>query len=302
MKRTSLAGAAAFLFAAAAAAAPAPDTLARIVAVQPPAWLLHQGTRGAALPGAVLVAGDMLETGADGRVHFEAAEGSTVKLGEQAQMQLPILRYAPAAPQQAHGAYTATLHVLKGAFRFTTGLVDKLRPRDISLQVGQAITAGIRGTDIWSKADEAQDLLCLIDGRVEIGGDAPLLMDQPRTFYVVLKGQPPKKVVPVPDGKFDTWFPQTDLKPGEPALYADGRWAVVLITYAGREQARTQAGELSERGFPAQVRPASIHGKPRYRVAIPGLRSRADAMAFARLLKSRYSYSGWVLPPGQDRE
>lgn len=273
------------------------DTLARVVAVQPPAWLLHTGTRGAVLPGATLVSGDLLETGADGRIHFEAAEGSTVKLGEQAKLELPELQVVP-EPQQPQGLYKATLHVLKGAFRFTTGLLDKARGRDITLRVGNTITSGIRGTDVWLKADEQQDLLCLIDGRVEIGGDTPLLMDQPRTFYVVLRGQPPQKVIPVPDGKFDQWFPQTDLKPGEPALYADGRWAVALVSYASRAEAETQVRELSERGFPAEVRGAVIHGKTRYRVAVPGLRSGADARAFAALLRRRYGYqTGWVLKP-----
>ena len=274
------------------------EILARVVAVQPPAWLLHSGSRGAVRPGVALVAGDLLETGADGRVHFEAAEGSTVKLGEQAKLELPELHLVP-APEQPRGLYKATLHVLKGAFRFTTGLLDKARGRDISLQVGNTITSGIRGTDVWLKADEQQDLLCLIDGRVEIGGASPLVMDQPRTFYVVLRGQPPQKVVPVPDGKFEQWFPQTDLKPGEPALYADGRWAVALVSYATRAEADSQVGELSERGFPAEVRPTTVRGTPRYRVAIPGLRRGADARRFVGLLRSRYGYkTGWILKPG----
>jgi len=286
------------LLAAAPARAEEDDTLARVVAVQPPAWLLHTGMRGALRPGAALVAGDLLETGADGRVRFEAAEGSTVKLGEQAKLELPELRVVP-APQQPGGLYQATLHVLKGAFRFTTGLLDKVRGRDITLQVGDAITSGIRGTDVWIKADDQQDLLCLVEGRVEIGGATPLLMDQPRTFYVVLRGQPPQKVVPVPDGKFDQWFPQTELKPGEPALYADGGWAVALVSYAGRAAAEAQAQQLSERGFPAEVRPGTRRGRTRYRVAIPGLRSADEARAFLMLLKSRYGYhGGWILGPG----
>lgn len=273
------------------------EVLARVVAVQPPAWLLHAGGRGAVLPGTALVAGDLLETGADGRVHFEAGEGSTIKLGQQARLALPELRYVH-TPEQPRGLYQATLHVIKGAFRFTTGLLGKAHERDITLKVGDTITSGIRGTDVWLKADEQQDLLCLINGRVEIGGASPLLMDQPRTFYVVLRGQPPQKVVPVPDGKFDEWFPQTDLKPSEPALYADGRWAVALVSYATRAEALAQAMELSGRGFPAEVRPATVHGKPRYRVAVPGLRSGAEAGAFAGLLGTRYGYrTGWILKP-----
>jgi len=297
MNKTVLLGAAMWL-AAIPARAQDGETLAQVVAVQPPAWLLHTGARGALRPGAALVAGDLLETGADGRVRFEAAEGSTVKLGEQARLELPELRVVAAA-QEPRGLYRATLHVLKGAFRFTTRLLDKARRRDVTLQVGDAITSSIRGTDVWVKADAQQDLLCLIDGRVEIGGAAPLLMEQPRTFYVVLRGQPPQKVVPVPDGKFDQWFPQTELKPGEPALYADGRWAAALVSYARRAEAQAQVEQLSGRGFPAEVRPAAVHGKTRYRVAVPGLRSAAEARAFLDLLRSRYGYrQGWVLGPG----
>lgn len=285
------------LLAAAGAAADADLPLARVAAVQPPAWLVHEGARLALAPGTELAAGDALETGADGRLRIELGEGSALKLSAQAHFELPELRVIRS--ERPDGRFKAVLRVLKGAFRFTTGAIGAARDRQIGIGVGQVITAGIRGTDIFVKSDDEKDLLCLIDGRVEVAeGGESLVMDQPRTFYVVLRGQPPQKVLPVPAGKFDEWFPATDLRPQEPALYADGHWALGLIVYSSQLQADAQVRELSERGFPAQTRAVLIKGQRRFRVVVPGLRSRDEALRYVQVLKTRFGLrNARVLPP-----
>jgi hypothetical protein len=171
------------LFAAllACAALPAAAAPAAVVeGVQMPAWAeraVAGGIRRIPLaPGMELRAGDEVKTGAGSRVYLKLAEGSLVKLGENASLR--ILEIAP----ERHGLFRAALHVLEGAFRFTTDLLAKERRRDVSIRVA-TVTAGIRGTDLWGKSDrEDRQVVCLIEGRIEVGaeGEAPVTMDQER--------------------------------------------------------------------------------------------------------------------------
>ena len=85
---------------------------ARVEAVQYPAWLERGGNAVPLTPGTRLEASDRLRTGANARVQLVMGEGSTVKLGENAQF---VIERA-----EERGVFTAALSVLTGAFRFTT--------------------------------------------------------------------------------------------------------------------------------------------------------------------------------------
>src|SRR5262249_39986566 len=77
----------------------------------------------------------------------------------------------------------------RGAPRFTTDLFARREAaRDVKIRIA-SVTAGIRGTDIWGKSDDRRDLVCLIEGKVEVsrGSDAPVTLDQPLDFYVAPK-------------------------------------------------------------------------------------------------------------------
>src|SRR3954463_13974468 len=90
--------------------------------VQMPAWMQRAGGRLPILPGTQLRAGDEVATGAGARLLIKLAEGSVVKLGENAQMSFSEV--APSAD-----LFRAALNVLQGAFRFTTDVVSKARTR-----------------------------------------------------------------------------------------------------------------------------------------------------------------------------
>ena len=98
------------LAAASASAAPA----AVVDSVQMPAWVERAGKQIPAAPGMELIATDTLRTGAGARLYVKLAEGSIVKLGENARLQLLDL-----VPERG-GVFRAALNVLAGAFRFTT--------------------------------------------------------------------------------------------------------------------------------------------------------------------------------------
>ena len=143
----------------------AAQSAAVVQGVQMPAWV--ERSEGGApprkipvLPGMQLKPGDKLTTGAGSRLEVKLAEGSTVKLGENGSLQLQEL-------EPSKSLFKAALGVLEGAFRFTTDLAQKNRRREVSIQIA-TVTAGIRGTDLWGKQGGDKQIVCLIEGRIEV--------------------------------------------------------------------------------------------------------------------------------------
>src|SRR5258706_207546 len=158
------------------------QSAAVIEGVQMPAWVERSEGAGPArkipvLPGMQLKAGDKLTTGGGSRLEVRLAEGSIVKLGENGSLQLKEL-------EPSKSLFRAALGVLEGAFRFTTDLAAKGRKRDVTISVA-TVTAGIRGTDLWGKSVPDRQIVCLIEGKIEVAGpnETPFTMDQPREFY-----------------------------------------------------------------------------------------------------------------------
>lgn len=168
------------LVALGAPAAPA----AVVERVQGPAWVDRAGKEMPATPGTELIVTDVLRTGAAARVYVGLGEGSTVKLGENAR--LALLDLAP----ERDGKFSAVFDMLAGAFRFTTQAVQKSRPREVRIRVATA-TVGIRGTDVWGRARPGEEIVCLIEGRIEVtaANEKPVTMTKPRQFYQRVKGR-----------------------------------------------------------------------------------------------------------------
>lgn len=287
------AAACAILLCSGSALAQAPE-LARAMTLQPPAWVERGDSREALRPGAALYPGDRLHTGTGGRVHIELEDSSTIKLGEASEFELPALQVIDDGSDT--GLLKGALKVLKGAFRFTTGAMSQFRKRDLAVYVGPAITSGIRGTDIFAKSDDKQDLLCLLEGVVEVSSpDAPVqTMDQPNTFYVVPRGQPAKPIIPTPPEKLATWLPSIEMRPTEAALQAGGRFRLVLLSANSEAGAAREAARFSALGYPVDV----VRNDNRYRVALVGFASYDDALRYRQTAKQRLGVSGsWVMRP-----
>ncbi|MGH8667787.1 MAG: FecR family protein, partial [Burkholderiales bacterium] len=171
---------AAALFASSQVAA---QPAAVIEGVQMPAWVERAGTRTPISPGMVLQPGDVIHTGANSRLLVRLSERSLVKLGENGQ-----LRFSELSPTRE--IFRAALGVLQGAFRFTTDAAMKARRREVNITVA-TVTAGIRGTDLWGRSRDNTEIVCLIEGAIEVGaqGEPPVVMDQPRQFYRRIAGQ-----------------------------------------------------------------------------------------------------------------
>jgi hypothetical protein len=281
----------------------APDVV--VQGVQMPAWLQRGAITRPLSTGMTLKDGDKLITGANARVLLQAADGSAIKLGENAALTVSDL----AQQHSEKGLFRALLEVAKGAFRFTTASIAKLRPREVTVRVAGA-TVGIRGTDVWGKvggkmsitamekamgkslADtdkEAKmdfDVVCLIEGQISVahGSETPFVMDQPQTFYVMRKDAPPFPVAGLATEQLAKWATETEIAAGQGATRSGGKWKVLLLTANNEHDAMAAYDELRAAGYDARIRP--LQGG-QYQLRITQLPSRAEAQALALKLTGK---------------
>ena len=265
---------------------------ARVESVQMPAWMVRNGVTRAVSAGMELESGDILRTGPHARLLLRLAEGSQVKLGADAELELETLKPAPAAG----GLFEGLLDVVKGAFRFTTTLLSRSHRRRVDVRIAN-VTAGIRGTDVWGKAAPDKDIVCLIEGEVSVqrGGDAAITMSQPLSFYVAPKNEPPLPVAPVDPEQLARWAQETDIAEHAPALVENGAWTVYLESLSTRDAAARSQAMLAERGFPVRIEPAEVGGRSYFRVALPGFASWRGALAFRDGIAASLGFAtAWV--------
>jgi SPOR domain/FecR protein len=284
MKRIISMLAAALLSSAAVQAGAAPAAV--VEGVQMPAWV-ERASVGAVrriplAPGMELRGGDEVKTGAGSRLYIKLAEGSLVKLGENASLKLLDLQ-----PDRG-GFFRAALNVLEGAFRFTTDALAKERRREVSIRVA-TVTAGIRGTDLWGKSMPERQIVCLIEGNIEVGaeGEAPVTMDQPRQFYQRDKGQT-KPVGFVEPAQLGQWAVETEIADGQGAARSGGKWRLTLASVGTQSEALAVYDQVRTAGYAAEIHPAKVGGKRVYLVRISRLPTKGDAEALAAQLRGKH--------------
>jgi hypothetical protein len=260
-----------------AAAQPA----AVIDGVQLPAWRERDGARAPLVPGMELRAGDRILTGKDARVLVKLAEGSTVKLGENGRLVL-------AEVQPAKDLFKAALQVLEGAFRFTTDLAAKTRRREVTVRVEQ-VTIGLRGTDFWGRARGERQVVCLIEGAIQVGapGEPAVQLDKPRQFYQREKGVT-QSVGLVDARQLEQWSLETEAEDAKGALRRGGRFGVHLAAGDKQEALRPLRDRLREAGYPAEIAQRKQGNKTNFVVRIRQLPSREAAQALADQLKGKH--------------
>ena len=149
------------------------------------------------------------------------------------------------------------------------------------------VTAGIRGTDLWGKAADDRDIVCLIEGRIAVqrGSEAQFVMDQPLSFYIAPRNQPALPVQPVAAEQLAQWAAETEIVPGQGGARGGGRWSVYVAEVGDQAGALAAYDALRAAGFPAQIRPSGTDGALVYRVRVGNLNSRADAQAVAERVR-----------------
>lgn len=251
-----------------------------VEAVQMPAWVERDGARIPLSPGMQLQQQDQLRTGAGSRLLLRTADGSAVKLGEKASLLIESVL------MRRGNVFEAALKVGEGAFRFTTELLEKYRGRrEVRITVAN-VTAGIRGTDVWGKAAADRDIVCLIEGKVEVqhGPDNPVVLDRPLSFYVAPKNKPPL-VAAVSKEQLALWSAETDTQAGRGVARRGGKWNITAASSAALEAALGVSRKLREAGYAAEIFPARAKDRRIYNVRLSNFAGRQDALAVAMELK-----------------
>jgi len=261
--------------------------------VQMPAWVERGGVKQPISAGMELNQSDKISTGANSRLLLRLAEGSQVKLGENALLSLDKLGQSQ---QNRQTFLQAAIDVARGAFRFTTDIKAKLNSkREVDIRIA-TVTAGIRGTDLWGKSAGDRDIVCLIEGKILVQReqDAPIAMDQALQFYIAPKtaegradrSQPDPQLAAVDEQQLRQWATETEISDGAGAARQGGKFKVVAASTPDQEGALKVYDQLRAAGYPAQIYPMGSAGKRSYEVRIGGLASRADADNLAGRLEA----------------
>ena len=257
--------------------------------LQAPAWRARGATREPLQVGQELDSSDTVMTGAGARALIGLSEGSLVKLGENAELALKDMQ----VPAEENGVFKGVLDVLKGAFRFTTTIAG--RHREIRAQVRTA-TIGIRGTDVWGKAEDARDFVVLLEGQISIehaGHSYPI--ETANSLFMAPRGQAALPIAPVNPDDLARWAQETEPQVAAGIVNVDGKYRLNLASYPSADGARRLAGELATAGYGATVESTTIAERGWWRVVIAGYASRADAAATAGALREPFHLaSPWV--------
>lgn len=254
--------------------------------VQMPAWVERGGVRQPAAAGMELRESDRIVTGQNSRILLRMAEGSQVKLGENAQLTFDKL----SQKQDIKSVLLqGAIDVARGAFRFTTDAKAKLASRrEIDIRI-TTVTAGIRGTDLWGKSAGDRDIVCLIEGKIQVQreSDAPIAMDQALQFYIAPKtadgkadrSKPAPQVAAVDAAQLSQWALETEIAAGQGAARRGGKFKVVATSSDNQADALKVYDQLRTAGYAAEIFPVGNAEKRVYEVRISGLPSKAEANA-----------------------
>ncbi|HEU4646898.1 MAG TPA: SPOR domain-containing protein, partial [Burkholderiales bacterium] len=148
------------------------------------------------------------------------------------------------------------------------------------------VTAGIRGTDLWGKSAPEREIVCLIEGTIEVGaeGETPVLMDQPRQFYQRLKGET-QPVGLVDATQLAQWARETEIAEGRGAARSGGQWKLTLARAATQRAALEVYDRLRDAGYAAAILPVKSNDGHDYLVRISRLASKEDAEVLAERLR-----------------
>jgi hypothetical protein len=237
-------------------------------------------------PGMELRDHDQIRTGARSRVLLTTADGSTVKLGEQASFFLDSVR------MRDDGVFEAAMKVAQGAFRFTTGALEKfIGKREVSIAIN-TVTAGIRGTDLWGKSTPDGQIVCLIQGSVEVAppGERPFSMTQALSFYA-LEGDLSRPIATVLPDRLREWAAETEVQPGRGVSKRGGKWKITVATTGKHNDALQIYDELRKVGYPAEIVPSKVDDKRVYSVRLSNFQTKPDADFAADDLKRWSSFA-----------
>ncbi|MEM7564945.1 MAG: hypothetical protein AAF353_18165, partial [Pseudomonadota bacterium] len=192
----------------------------------------------------------------------------------------------------------AGFDILKGAFRFTSQFFRPLRPAQhrVDFSIG-AVTAGVRGTDIWGRSADDEDFVALIEGSIEVSSavDAPRFIDQPLTLYRKAKGLQADAPQPVTLEVVQSLAPETELDADAGIASTTGEYQVVMMSLKTSDLVDQSLTRFRAAGYAATTQNVMVGGQSYTRILLPGLVDRDAAAKLGQRMESEFQLQGsWI--------
>jgi hypothetical protein len=164
----------------------AEDPVCQVTGLRGSATLEHAGARSVLAAGMALAAGDTITTGSGARVKLHFADGSEVRLGENARLRIDAVKVDAAA-----GTRTILLSLPLGLLRAAAAKLQQSAGSSFEIHTGIAYSA-VRGTHWIVAARKAETRVYVQEGRVAVGADFatdqfPKLLEADRWVAVTRK-------------------------------------------------------------------------------------------------------------------
>jgi len=280
----------------AAAFTPAALAAMSVDSLNYPVWVERGGRTTPVAPGDQLYPGDVVNTGQTGRAWLAIDEGSVIKLGQQARF---VITRAEFRESGGDTVFDAAFNLLEGAFRFTSNFFPRARQagHKVDFRIG-AITAGVRGTDIWGRSAETEDFVALLDGSIEVsaGGAAPRLMEQALTLYRKPAALPAGDPQAVPLAAVQGLAPETELSAGSGIASTGGTYDLVLMSLRSNALAAASVAHFERAGFAVRTRPVEVDGRAYNRIVLSGLADLRAARNLRGLIAEQFDITdAWII-------
>lgn len=178
-----------------------------VIAVQEHAWVARNNVVIALKLKDFLQVGDQVRTGKNARVWLKLPDDTVVKLGEHAMFNIQDLKPVSSTNNVMKGSF----ELLRGAFRLTTPPKATTK-HDFQIKVN-SITAGVRGTDIWGTSQTEKDLICLLEGQIDVqAGETKVVLKNPKDYFIVPKNGEPVVGVLEDEATLKEWAENVELK------------------------------------------------------------------------------------------
>ncbi len=259
---------------AAGASAASADGLV-IEALRMPAWVARNGVRLPAVVGTRLQSGDQLITGADARLTLRIGEGALLALGQDAVAELSFFGEGDQVDSATQvSVFTGSLHL--------TRLDAPANAAELSVRLA-SVVARLRAADLWVSSVPEGEIVCLIDGAIEVdhGKDATVRIDSPFACYQAPRAAAPVAVVQGDLGQIVRYTAQDYLKPGSGQVSAQGKWRVRLLVSQDQLSVLNAYAALRQQGYAAEFRPGGSSTHRVYEITLSGFVTEADAQTVA---------------------
>jgi len=237
--------------------------------------------------------GDTLNTQKDSYAQIKFADGAQITLKPNTSVKIEAFNFVESEPQKDSFLYS----LVKGGLRAVSGLVGKRGDAEAYKMETATATIGIRGTDVWGKAEPTRDFVVLLEGKIDIQrGDEPAQrMETPMSLFMAPKGIATLPIAPVDPNDLQRWAQETELQDESGVVTSDGAWTLHLASYRKHSGATQVLQTLHDAGYAAYAEGVTVGGGEWTRLSVGGFASRADAEAVARSLQTQFVFpEPWV--------